>query len=176
MFNCYRPDFAHITSMGVWGHAPPERFWILDVLRFILEHSGTFLMQALVIMYMSLNSIIQLHIAFLKGTCKCWISIGCLHYLLLKTTNASVAVSQVIGLVIVQSGLLERSPHNSLFSESSLWETVSRWLVRSGRKMGHNKALAAGHCSLISAVMRAMCVSHPRLGVWCSPRLLIIRI
>ena len=59
-------------------------------------------MHALVIMYMSLNCIIQLHIAFLKGTYKCWISIGCLHLLLLKTTNKSVAVSQVVGLVIVQ--------------------------------------------------------------------------
>ena len=59
-------------------------------------------MHALVIMYTSLNCIIQLHIAFLKGTYKCWISIGCLHLLLLKTTNKSVAVSQVVGLVIVQ--------------------------------------------------------------------------
>ena len=78
-------------------------------------------MQALVIMYMSLNCIIQLHILFLKGTYKRWISIGCLHLLLLKTTNTNVAVSQVVGLVIVQPGLLvkpgllERSPHNSLF-------------------------------------------------------------
>ena len=81
-------------------------------------------MHALVIMCMSLNCIIQLHIAFLKGTYKCWISIGCLHLLLLKTTNKSVAVSQVVGLVIVQPGplvkpgLLEQSPHNSLFPKA----------------------------------------------------------
>ena len=35
------------------------------------------------------------------------------------------------------------------FPESSLRETVSRRLMRCGRKIGQNKARAAGHCSLI---------------------------
>ena len=45
-FNGYRHDyarFARITCRRVWGYAPPEKFWILDALRLILEHSGTLL-------------------------------------------------------------------------------------------------------------------------------------
>ena len=40
------------------------------------------------------------------------------------------------------------------FPESSLRETVSRRLMRCGRKIGHNKARAAGHCSLIPYARR----------------------
>ena len=29
----------HMTSRGVWGHAPPENFCILDSLRLLLMHS-----------------------------------------------------------------------------------------------------------------------------------------
>ena len=29
----------HTTSRGVWGHAPPENFCILDSLRLLLMHS-----------------------------------------------------------------------------------------------------------------------------------------
>ena len=36
--SCVQP----VPSRGVWGHAPPENFWILGVVRLILVQSEGF--------------------------------------------------------------------------------------------------------------------------------------